>query len=123
MTIWLRNLLRVGVWTALVLSLVLGAYLIYLDRLVVETFDGRRWSVPAVVYAQPLELYAGAALTMTEVSAELNRLGYQQQAQIAAPGLYKRTGTRLDVHLRGFQFIEHAPRESADNAQLRQQRT
>jgi penicillin-binding protein 1B len=62
--------------------------------------------VPAVVYAQPLEIYVGSTLSMSDIGAELDRLGYQQQAQLNVPGMYKRTGTRLEIHLRGFQFME-----------------
>src|SRR5215469_10271453 len=35
-----------------------GAYYEYLDRLVSHQFEGRRWTLPAHVYASPLELYA-----------------------------------------------------------------
>jgi hypothetical protein len=91
---------------AVAVGLALGAYLVYLDRIVTQTFDGRRWSVPAVVYAQPLEVYVGADLSMSDISAELDRLGYQQRAELSVAGLYKRSGSRLEVHLRGFQFME-----------------
>jgi penicillin-binding protein 1B len=84
----------------------LALYLVYLDRVISETFDGRRWSVPAIVYAQPLELYPGAKLSLADVTAELDRLGYRQLANLSDPGTYKRTDQRLDIHLRAFQFME-----------------
>jgi penicillin-binding protein 1B len=83
-----------------------AGYLFYLDRTITSTFEGRRWSVPAVIYAQPLELYPGAALSLADVTGELGRLGYAAQANLASPGSYKRTGDRLEIHLRAFRFME-----------------
>ena len=37
-------------------ALALAGYLFYLDRLVTRQFEGRRWTLPAQVYAAPLEL-------------------------------------------------------------------
>jgi len=36
--------------------LAVGLYVLYLDHLVVKQFEGRRWTLPAQVYAAPLEL-------------------------------------------------------------------
>jgi len=103
---WRKRLFKIFGWTALLGSVVLIGYFIYLDRLITETFEGRRWSVPAVVYAEPLELYPGAALSMADVSAELGRLGYERRLANLHPGAYLRSGTSLHVHLRDFQFME-----------------
>ena len=81
----LARALKLSAWTALVLALGLGGYLVYLDQLITGTFEGRRWSVPAVIYAEPLELYPGAVLSLADVSAELNRLGYEQRTVQLAP--------------------------------------
>ena len=89
-------------------ALALAGYLFYLDRLITTTFEGRRWSVPAVVYAQPLELYSGVELTIADITGELDRLGYRQLANLTNPGTYKRTGSELSIHLRAFHFMERA---------------
>jgi len=103
---WLRyGLLGALVCASLAVVAVAG-YLLYLDRTITSTFEGRRWSVPAVIYAQPLEMYPGAALNLADVTGELQRLGYQAQANPASPGTYKRTANRLDIHLRPFRFME-----------------
>ena len=73
--------------------------------MITGTFEGRRWSVPALVYAAPLELYPGARLTAGAFEAELHRLGYQQREALR-PGSYRRRGNRFDVHLRSFRFME-----------------
>lgn len=81
-------------------------YVYYLNRLITDTFEGRRWSVPAKVYAQPLELYPGAPLTLTDVTEELARLGYEPHASLTAPGTWARRDRELDIHLRAFRFLE-----------------
>jgi penicillin-binding protein 1B len=86
----------------------LTAYFLHLNRLITETFEGRRWSVPAQVYAAPVELYAGAELNLAEMIEELSRLGYSANANLPAPGTYARRGHQLDVYLRAFEFPETA---------------
>jgi len=88
------------------LSVTVAGYLFHLDRTITGTFEGRRWSVPAVIYAQPLELFPGSALSLADVTGELDRLGYEARANVAAPGTYKRHDRRLQIHLRAFRFME-----------------
>ena len=45
------------------LLLIFTIYVIYLDFEVRSQFDGKKWSVPARVYARPLELYIGKPLS------------------------------------------------------------
>ena len=59
-------LLRFALYAAVIGVAVLAGYLLYLDRVISETFEGRRWSVPARVYAQPLEIYPGLGLSVDE---------------------------------------------------------
>ncbi|HEX7034444.1 MAG TPA: penicillin-binding protein 1B [Pseudomonadales bacterium] len=105
-----RRVLRYTLLGGLVLGslavVAVAGYLFYLDRQITGTFEGRRWSVPAVIYAQPLELYPGADLGLAELTAELERLGYEASANVDAPGSYKRTANRLDVYLRAFRFMD-----------------
>jgi penicillin-binding protein 1B len=89
-----------------VLAAAIAGYLRYLDTTITRTFEGRRWSVPAVIYAQPLELFPGALLSMRNVMHELDRLGYREVAGVPPPGSFKRGADALDIHLRGFRFVE-----------------
>jgi len=68
-----RLLLRLFI----LLALVLAGYLVFLDYQVRHQFDGKRWSLPARVYARPLELYAGLPLSPGQLSAELSALHYR----------------------------------------------
>lgn len=83
-------------------------YLTYLDRTIKGTFEGRRWSSPAQIFAQPTELHPGAALTRSALTRELTRLGYRRHANLATPGTYAVAQDQLEVHLRGFQFMDTA---------------
>ena len=46
----------------IVMTVLLAAWLVYLDAVIRDKFEGRRWQLPAQVYAQPLELYPGQTL-------------------------------------------------------------
>ncbi len=81
-----------------------AAYVLYLDLLVTHQFEGRRWTLPALVFAAPLELYAGLALPQSEVGHELERLHYRKVAQLDRPGTYRVNGARIDVALRPAHF-------------------
>ena len=82
------------------------AYVLYLDRLVTRQFEGRRWTLPARVYAAPLELYPGLALSAPELEHELQRLHYRREDRLSRPGTYRMQGTHLDVALRPAQFAD-----------------
>lgn len=56
---WLGWALKLGI-VGLVL---LGGLAIYLDAIVQEKFSGKRWTIPAKVYARPLELFVGQKLS------------------------------------------------------------
>jgi penicillin-binding protein 1B len=78
---------------------------LYLDRMVTRQFEGRRWTLPAQVYAAPLELYAGLPLPEPELARELERLHYRRVMQLDRPGAYRLSGGgRIDVALRPVSF-------------------
>ena len=105
------------VWMPLVVLLVAFAgYLLYLDNLVTSRFDGRRWNLPAHVYARPLELYAGLPLSADGLAAELRRLGYRSTARVDQPGTYRRSGGRIELVTRPFRFWDSA--QEAQNASV-----
>ncbi len=101
-----RTLMLSAVVVGLILAAAAAGYLRYLDTTITRTFEGRRWTVPAVIYAQPLELFPGATLSMASVTRELQRLGYREVSGVPPPGSYRRTDLDLDIHLRSFQFME-----------------
>ncbi len=103
---WRWRIFKFACLCSLLLGLAAIGYLVYLDRTITKTFEGRRWSIPAQVFAQPLELYAGANLNRPALQTELERLGYRQDVNLSNPGTYKRRGDELQIFLRAFRFME-----------------
>ena len=91
---------------ALVGLVVLAGLTVYLDALVQEKFSGKRWAVPAKVFARPLELYAGQQLSRDDFLTELSALGYRKVNSINQPGQMSVAAGRVDVYTRGFQSFE-----------------
>lgn len=81
----------------------LGLYMLRLDGIVRDKFEGKRWAIPARVYARPLELYVGAPLSQRDVLGELRLLNYREQDTKGA-GSWQQKGPHLLVHTRGFTF-------------------
>src|SRR5215207_179451 len=80
------------------------AYGGYLAWTATSEFEGRRWDIPAQVYAAPLELYAGRALSVEDLVAEIKRLGYREDPRLRGPGSYRLGLGRLELATRGFSF-------------------
>jgi penicillin-binding protein 1B len=81
-------------------------WLVHLDRVVTREFQGRHWSVPARVYAAPLELYAGAPVAARDLEEELRRVHYRPGDPSAGPGLYRRRGNSFEIRARRVRFID-----------------
>ncbi|NLO52904.1 MAG: penicillin-binding protein 1B [Gammaproteobacteria bacterium] len=103
-----------GSWLGLFVKLsmvavvVLAGVLMYLDAIVQEKFSGKRWTVPAKVYARPLELFAGQKLNKQDLLVELNALGYRNESSAKSAGAVSINGNTVELHTRGFQFYEGA---------------
>ena len=101
-----RKLQRGFAVLALLLLVAVIVVVAVLDRRVTQQFEGRRWTLPARVYAQPTDLYAGQQLSAARFVDELERLGYLAAAKPARPGTYRRRGDQVDVHVREFRFAD-----------------
>jgi len=103
----LRRKLLIGVLTAVVVAaLGLAIWVVHLDRIVTREFQGRLWSVPAHVYAEPLELYVGAPVAADDLEEELRRLHYRPGDPLSGPGVYRRRGGLIDLHARRTRFAD-----------------
>src|SRR5688572_23054691 len=105
-----KGILRRLLWGALiafgvVLAIGVGLF-IHLDRQVTKQFEGRRWTLPAQVYAAPLEIYAGLQLSGPQLEEELLRLQYREVEKLERPGTYRRQGLRYEVALRAARFAD-----------------
>ena len=80
------------------------AYIVWLDHRVTSEFQGKRWSLPARVYARSLELYAGASISRDELINVLSSLGYQNVAMLNGPGQYQKNEHSIRFINRVFEF-------------------
>ncbi len=87
---------------------ILAGSAVYLDAIVQEKFSGKRWTIPAKVYARPLELFVGQKLAKDDFLAELDALGYRREKAVAGPGGVSVAGNNVEMQTRGFQFYEGA---------------
>lgn len=104
----LRKLALAFLLTVAVTTLATALYALYLDVQVREQFEGRRFALPARVYARPLELFAGMPLSAEEFAKELQRLGYQQPLNGDEPGRFIRRDNQFEVVTRPFVFWDGA---------------
>src|SRR3990167_7202332 len=88
---------------SLVGLVVLAGFAVYLDAVVQEKFSGKRWTIPAKVYARPLELFTGQKLSKEDFLTELDALGYRRENAVAGPGGISVAGNNIELHSRGFQ--------------------
>lgn len=92
-------------WWALGFSLVaLAIYLGYLDHLIRQQFEGRRWALPASVYAAPLEMYAGLKLSAPQLESLLKQLNYRYDPNLSSQASYYRKNNQVAVRTRAFHF-------------------
>lgn len=106
----LAGILKASLLLALVLAVAMGGYLLHLNNKVTEKFEGKRFELPARVFARPLELFAGKTLTLENLKYELQLLGYQHSAGNLTPGEYHADGGHVSIYIRAFEFWdEHQP--------------
>ncbi|MCU7817774.1 MAG: penicillin-binding protein 1B [gamma proteobacterium symbiont of Lucinoma myriamae] len=85
-------------------TLFLSFYTIYLNSIIKDKFEGRRWSIPAKVYARALEVYPGLKITITQFEKELKLSGYRKDKQASTQGSFSRNGQRIELVTRQFKF-------------------
>ena len=96
-----------GFAVLLLLLLIAGTVIVaVLGHRITSQFEGRRWTLPARVYAQPLDIYAGQPLSAERFTEELRRLGYLSSEAADRPGTFRRKGGRVDVYVREFRFAD-----------------
>ena len=92
------------VHVTVILLCILTAYILWLDYRVRSEFAGKRWSLPARVYASPTEIYAGQALTADKTEKLLTRSHYREAPDVTQPGTYRRDGSAVEFRQREFHY-------------------
>lgn len=82
----------------------LGSYFSYLDYHVRRQFEGKRWAMPAYVYANAIEFYAGFNASAAYFEKILQDLRYRSDANLSSDGTYFKQGAHINVRTRAFRF-------------------
>ncbi|MCX7087730.1 MAG: penicillin-binding protein 1B [Methylococcales bacterium] len=82
----------------------LVSYFSYLDYNVRKQFEGKRWAMPAYVYANVTEFYAGYASSVTDFEQLLQELRYRPDPQLSSESTYVKQGSKISVRTRLFRF-------------------
>ena len=85
-------------------ALLAAGFTLYLDFRVRSEFEGRRFALPARIYARPLELYAGLSVSPASIIDELRRAGYREGGRERQSGWFARGHDELEIALRQFVF-------------------
>src|SRR5574341_1082810 len=102
-----RKLWKFLRFAALATLLAAAGFTLYLDFRVRSEFEGRRFALPARIYARPLELHAGLRVPQADVVAELRSLGYRE-VSYGEYGWFLQSDNRLEITLRPFMFWDGA---------------
>jgi hypothetical protein len=95
---------RYSRYTVLTVALLAAAFTLFLDFRVRSEFEGRRFALPARIYARPLELHAGLRIAQIDVVRELQEAGYSQGPREGDPGWFANDNDWLEVAVRPFVF-------------------
>ncbi len=84
--------------------LILLAWVIYLDVIIRSQFEGKRWALPATVYARPLELYVGKKLSVEQLLREIKLSGYRPVLKAQSEGTFSLHDNTFEVITRAVQY-------------------
>ena len=102
---WFRNLFLLAV---VIGGVIFTSYLGILDFKVRQQFEGKRWAIPARVYANPIDLYTGYAQPIEKLEALLKMLHYRNNSTLSVEGSYFKQGNQLRIKTRAFTFWDQA---------------
>ena len=85
-------------------AITLSSYAVWLDYRIRNEFEGKRWAVPARVFARPLDLAPGAPMTADAIEAELKLAGYRRVRSAFRPASFERDAERVRLVTREFRF-------------------
>ncbi len=103
---FLLRLLRFFLTATLCVVVLFCGALLWLDNQVRSEFSGRKWDLPSHIYARPLELYSGAAISQQQLVWELERLGYRESTNPSRPGRFQQDDQSVYFFTRGFDFAD-----------------
>jgi len=103
-----KKIWRILFWTLsigiIISCIVFFIYFYHFNQIVLERFSGKRWELPARIYARPLELYSGMDMKPESLAEELHLMQYRQMNQPDAPGSFAQSENTFEIFTRSFMF-------------------
>lgn len=87
-----------------ILICVFLSYCVVIDFQIRKEFEGKRWSVPARVYAQPVELYVGKRIEQQQLIQQLQNAAYQAVESVSKQGQFTSRASVIDLYTRQFHY-------------------
>ena len=102
---------------AVIILLILTAWVLWLDHSIQQQFEGHRWALPARVFGRPLEIFPGKKIALIDMQKELQILGYRRVQSPKNQGEFSASDHVINFYTRGFSFIDgkEAPRKLSLN--------
>lgn len=100
-------ILRIFFYASMLCLLFVAGVTIYLNAVVTSKFEGKRWALPARVYAQPLALFQGKSIYAENLHLELKAANYRKVpiSEVKnSSGTYALQGRDWLIHTRAFQY-------------------
>ncbi len=93
-------------WAGLALLAAFAIYIVYLNFVISNRFDGETWAIPSRVFARPLELYPGFQTNVDELIYELDLSTFKSVNIKPQAGQYRPLENGIELHSRQFKFID-----------------
>ena len=91
-------------YLVVILSCVAAAGIAWLDFRIRAEFSGKKWALPARVYAEPIDLFSGQTLSPVELEGYISELGYKKVSMVRQVGEYRVGKAYLEIGQRPFDF-------------------
>lgn len=104
----MRLVISIIIIVALIALPIFGYFIIKADQEVTPEFTNRQWSLPARVYARPLELFVGQDLKPADMLKELEWIIYRSSKLLSQPGTYYHDSANntISIHTRPFTYSD-----------------
>ena len=81
---------------------------IYFDKKIERRLSGATWTLPAALYARPLNLEVGMALAQSALITELKLLNYRPVTSVEDAGQFSVVDNHVLIYRRAFEFPDRA---------------
>ena len=94
----------------MIFCVLMFVYVFFLSWLAKNKFAGKKWDLPARIYARPLEMYPGMKIDPNSLEQELVLMQYRHVERIDGEGSFSRSGNTFTIFSRDFDFgDDHIP--------------